>query len=395
MEYAAVASPTIVSVDWFALSCMLACPYNGHALTVPSGWSVIPCSGTAVWECRFFIMDDLGNKIATILTKPKSPIIDARRAVVEIANPILYDYKFREITDTICNALPMSIEGLNRVDLCGDFNMTEKHWQVVRGLESGDMYLKGLRKGVVWFSADNGVRVPHQLNWGGKDSTFKWKLYWKYKELHEGGVAPSKPYIENMWRDCGLDVKHVWRLEVSVSSSNSIEKTTGEGKVLPFEWYDNRAMLYQRLYTDKFVIRLDQGHKNKRLDGIVNFLMADDGAGKFIRHKSKPDSERESDCERRVVCKMWKEFQDGEVRANTFLHAAIAEFLRSMCQFERNVNAICRRFNLTATEVFDELSIADIRRYPSTLNINEILESARTDDWDDETIFPASIDDEA
>lgn len=394
MELSAIESPTVVSVDWFALSCCLGKPYTGQTIVVPSGYSVLPCSGTAVWEYRFFIMDDVGNKVATILTKPKSPIIDARRAVVEIANPILYDYNFRKVTDMVCESLPMSIEGVNRVDLCGDFNMTDRHWQVVRGLEQGDMYLKGLRKGVVWFSADNGIRVPHQLNWGGKDSVFHWKLYYKYKELHEGGVSPSKPYIENMWRDLGLDVKHVWRLEVSITSSNSVEKADGGGRVEPFEWYDNRAELYKRIYSDKFIIRLDEGHKNKRLDGIVRFLSMDGDGGKFLKHKSDKDSIRESDCERRVVCKMWKEYQDGEVRANDFLHAAIGEFLRTMCQFERNVMAICRRFNLTETEVYKELEYMDDKRMPSTLNINQIIEQARAEDWDDEIIFPVSIDDE-
>lgn len=352
-------SPIVVSCDWFALSCMLAYPWNGHAFALPSGWTCVPCSSTAVWEHRFFFLDELGNKVATFLCTPKSPIIDARRAIVEIANMWLYDYDFKTICNDVLNAFPLSVEGLNRVDICGDFHMTEKKWQVVRGIEAGAMYLKGLRRGVFWWSTDNNSRVPHQISWGGRDSVFHWKLYYKYKELHEGGVESSKPYIENTWKSLGLTPKYVWRLEVSVTSSNCLEKTDGSGKVQPFEWYDERVQLFERLYRDKFVIRMNEGHKDRRNDAIVTFLLGDNGANKFIKHRSEPLSEKESNAERRVVCKMWKEFNDSEVKANDFLHSTIAEFLRSMFQFQRNINAVCRRFNITETEVYKALEIKD------------------------------------
>lgn len=379
MEFSSGRSQVVVSCDWFALSCMLAHPYRGEAFALPSGWSSLVCGSTSVWQHRWFIMDDLGNKLATILATPRSPIIDARRAVVEIANPVLYSAEFRSITDAVLSALPLSVEGINRVDLCGDFNMTENLWQVVRGLEGGDYYLKGLRRGVVWWSADNGRRVPHQISWGGRDSVFHWKLYNKYKELHEAGLDSAKPYIESMWQACGLDVKHVWRLEVSVTSTNSVERWDGGGRIQPFEWFDERVPIWSGIYCSKFVIRENQGHANKRYDPVVEFLMSQGETERFLKHKAPSERDRESSVERRVVCKMWKEFQDGEVRANTFLWSAIGEFLRTMCQFERNVNAICRRFNLSRTDVFKELDIVHEAQFANTLNINEILETARKD----------------
>lgn len=379
MEFSTGRSNTLISCDWFALSCLLAHPYRGDAFALPSGWSCMLCSPTSVWQHRWFIMDDLGNKLATILATPRSPIIDARRAVVEIANPVLYSSNFRLITDAVCSALPMSIEGMNRVDLCGDFNMTNTLWQVVRGIEAGDLYLKGLRRGTCWWSSDNGRRVPHQISWGGRDSVFHWKLYNKYKELHEGGIESSKPYIERAWREAGLEPKCVWRLEVSVTSTNSVEKWDGEGKIQPFEWYDERVGIWTGLYCSKFIIRENMGHANKRYDPIVEFLYSNGEMSRFLKHKTKAETERESDVERRVVCKMWKEFQEGDVRANTFLMNAIGEFLRTMCQFERNINAICRRFNLDRSVVMNELELVEHNQYANTLNINEILEKARQD----------------
>lgn len=345
-------SNVIVSCDWFALSCVLGHPYDGRAFDVPCGWSVVECGGTAVWKYRWFVMDDLGNKVATILTSPKSSIIDERRAVVEIANQWLYSEDFRAITDRVLSVYPMSVDGLNRVDLCGDFNMTARQYQVYRMLQDGSAYLKGIRRGADWHEWKRRAKDAHQQSWGGKDSVFHWKMYYKYKELHEGGIESSKPYIEKMWEDNGLDVKHVWRLEVSVSSSNSLEKTDGTGKVLPFEWYDSRVEIYNRLYRDKFVIRENMGHADARHDPIVHFFrLADDGEGKMIKHRGNAMTERESDCERRVVCKMWKEFRDNEVRANDYLVSAIRDFLVQMFQLEYNVSAVCRRFNLSKSEV--------------------------------------------
>ena len=118
----------VVSVDWFALSCVLAHPYDDTPLQVPMGWSVVECAQTAVWARRWFIMDYLGNKVATILAVPRSPIIDERRAVVEIANMWLYHPQFLEVVDLVLQCYPMSIDGVNRVDLCCDFEMTPSRW---------------------------------------------------------------------------------------------------------------------------------------------------------------------------------------------------------------------------------------------------------------------------
>lgn len=350
-------SDVIVSVDWFALSCKLSRPYDGRAFNVPMGWTMVECGGTAVWSYRWFLLDSDGNKVATILTKPKSSIIDERRCVVEIANPYLYRDDFIEVVNRVCDVYPMSIEGMNRVDLCGDFNMTERQYLVFRMLQDGTAYLKGVRRGADWHEWKKRQKNAHQQSWGGKDSVFHWKMYYKYKELHEGGIESSKPYIDSMWRQAGLDVKHVWRLEVSVTSSNSLERTDGGGKIMPFEWYEQRDVIYDRLYRDKFVIRENMGHTDARNDPVLHFFRFGDdwSAGKMLRHRTETIHDIESSVERRVVCRMWKEFRDDEVRANDYLLSSIADFLRQMFVFPRNIAAVSRRFNLSEAEILHAL----------------------------------------
>ena len=79
---------------------------------------------------------------------------------------------------------------------------------------------------------------------------------------------------------------------------------------------------------------------------------------KFMRHRP-PRKEIESDVERRVICKMWKEFNDPEVRARDVLHAAIRDFLCTMFQFDRNIQAVARRYNITTQEVINAVSEID------------------------------------
>ena len=351
MVIAEKSSPVVVSLDWLALSAQTLHPYEeGEAFDLPQGWQVIPMTATPTWLLRWYIMDANGNKLATFLTRPRSPKIHACRALVEIANQVLYNTMFPEVVNAILAMYPMVVDGINRADLCGDFMMTAPLWQVVRGLEIGENYLKGIQRGVNWWNAKSANREPHQLSWGGVESVFHWKLYNKYKELHEGNnPLASKPYIEDMWKLCGMEPQSVWRLEVSVTGCNRV--LDDNQNVIPWlDWWEKRDYLYSRIYRDKFIIRQHQGHSDKRNDPIVSFLDIGGLDGKFLRHRP-PRRELESDAERRVVCKMWKEYVDEEVQGHAILRDAVKEFLIKMLQYPKNIQAISRRYNMTVSEV--------------------------------------------
>lgn len=341
----------VVSLDWFGISTKLARPYSGEHLHVPDGWKVQVCAPTSVWQWRWFLLDKDGNKMATVLCSPRSPAIPELSCVVEIANQWLYMDNFPDIVDASMSCLPMVPTGLNRVDLACDFEMDRAKWQVFRWLEDGQCYLKGLRRGVVWWFSDRAQRVPHQLSWGGKESTFHWKIYYKYKELHEGGGLCSKPYIEELWRKCGMEPKKVWRCEVSIVGSNGLTDMETGTKVPMMKWWTHRAELFRRIYGDKFVVRMDEGHADKRNDPRVTFLNIE--GIKLLRHKLRSETDRENDVERRIVCKLWKEFQDPEVRANDFAKAGVRDCLMYFCQRVRNVQVLARRFKLTEAEIMN------------------------------------------
>lgn len=339
-----------ISCDWYSLSCHLR-ELGAHPF-LPEGWVLQPMGRTAVWAQRYYLMSPEGVKAATILMEPISPVIKADRAVVEISNIYLYRDDFHRILDYALDVFPLEVDGVQRCDLCADFEMNSSRWEVTLMLEDGRAYLKGIQRGVGWWGKDRSVRKPHQLSWGGKDSVFRWKLYNKHKELWEGGTC-SKPYIEDCWRAAGLEPTRVWRLEVSVAGVNRLDNALFS-RLEYREWFDRSVELYKDLYADKFVIREAQGHADKRHDDIIRFL--DVHGEKMVRHRKPRGSEIENDVERRIVCKLWKEFTDGEVRCNDFAMVGLYNHIVYLFQKNSNVQAVCRRFKLSEGEVLNYLN---------------------------------------
>lgn len=345
----------VVSCDWYGLSCLCEPAYDGRVLCLPNGWQALEQGGTAVFAHRWYIMAMEGVKVATILTKPKSPAIDARVTIIEVSNYFLYSESFHYVLDVCLAALPLHVSGLSRVDLCCDFEMNPQRWEVVKMLEDGQAYLKGLRRGVVWWSKEGALKYPHQLSWGGKESTFKWKVYYKYKELHDGGTESLKPYIEDLWRHVGMNPKAVWRCEVSISNSNQLKDLTKGGKVAYREWFDERKVLYESIYADKFVVRRGEGHADRRNDTILHFL--DIKGEKRLKHNLSRSREVENDVERRIVCKLWKEFTDREVQCNSFAMEGLRQHLMWMFQSFRNIQCVSRRYNISEVEIMNMLQM--------------------------------------
>lgn len=334
----------LVSCDWFGLSCLLSRPRGDSKLVVPNGWSAVKMSPTAVWSDRFFILDEVGNKVATVLCSPRTPCMDSRRALVEIANRWLYADEFYDVCDAVLSCLPMAVTGLNRVDLCCDFEMTNELWDTYSALADGRAYIKALKQGsLFWqmvaepFGCADAVRVPHCISFGGKESVFKWKVYYKWLELQQAVDDAKKPYISELWRAAGFDERCVWRVEVSVSGSNKLVGVDGV-RIPAFRWYDDRVKLFCDLYADKFEVRLNQHHKDKRNDKVLPFLVVD--GMKSIKHASPLREMGDSDPERRLVCKLWRECMAVDVQANHELFDMIRSNIYTLCEKPANVWAL-------------------------------------------------------
>lgn len=266
-----------LSCDWLALSLRL----RGSVMHPPEGYKWGYYSKTNVWESRWCLFNEYGEKVFTLLFQPRQSIIHADCAVLEVANEWLYHGMGQKgILDLLSNVVDYQIMGISRLDLAVDFNPDSSQVAVIRGLNDGTMYVGGKRNGNGWWNELNDNfypevwrgRVPHDMNWGHKTSDVRWKLYYKTKELRDaaGGHGWDKPYIVDMWREHGLDVTNVWRLEVSIHNCNNFNF---KGDKLTYDRYRHTGSdLFQALYTSRFKVSLDEGHKDRSNNPQVHFL---------------------------------------------------------------------------------------------------------------------------
>ena len=266
-----------LSVDWLGLSIRMLSPIVG----CPAGHTWAKYGETGVWYSRWALYNEFGDKVFTILFSPRSRIIRADQALLEVSNEWLYHgIGIRGVLRLLGEVCRFTITGMSRLDLACDFVPNDVQHDIIVGLDRRSHYVSGKQNGSGFWSTGGKSTLnamwmgycPHDMNWGHKTSNVKWKLYYKSKELRDdaGGVGWSKPYIVDMWRECGMDETNVWRLEVSLKNCNTFDFL---GEPLTFERFmHNTTALYKSLYTSRFDIRLNQGHKDRTNDARVPFL---------------------------------------------------------------------------------------------------------------------------
>lgn len=266
----------IISIDWLAVSAIMSdVPAVQRRPRIIAGFTLSEQPPTAVWGRRVFLLSPEGEKVATYLFQPKSQLLDSRRLLIEVANRFLYFQNSPAMVSELVQIYACRVTGISRVDLCADFECRQQQLDVINSLNDGSARVSSISIDVPW--RDKGV--PYCFTFGHKESYIKWKLYNKYKELHISEVC-SKPYIEDLWQQCGFDVQSVWRLEVSLKKlcRLNIKGFTGENWLTIF---DMRQQLFMSLYMHRFVIRKCQGHTNRSRDERV-FLISPTDVPKLV-----------------------------------------------------------------------------------------------------------------
>lgn len=342
----------LVSVDWFGIQCKCRQMSTTIKPVCPDGWSAVQMGSTAVWGSRWFILGSDGNKIATLLFHPHSPKIPADNVLLEIANRYLYMDGFIPLVNTLCSTMYLTPYGMNRIDLCCDFEMSLHMWRTYTALVRGEAYVKQIRQGLQWWQQIGRHRIPHCYNLGSRESTFGWKIYWKALELHQAPDDAKKPYLTALWQQAGFEEKNVWRVEVSIHKTNALCDVMGK-RLSVFEWYEQRVSLFKSLYADKFVIRRDEGHTDKRNDTVLPFLEI--SAYKMIMRALPREEMDDSDPERRMICKLWAEMMQPDVQANARLLGMVRETIGALVENPLNMWALTQRFGLKIADVAQAL----------------------------------------
>ena len=267
-----------LSVDWLGVSAFMTEPKAKPFM----GLKWVKQTETNVWKSRGIYVNEFGDKVATLLFNPKSAMIDSRACLIEVANEWLYHgVGMLEIVNRFCEAHKAVVTGISRLDLCVDFECHEFEFEVIVGLAERKYYVQGKQNWFPWWSKSNdyrlpnlfrGKEIPHQISWGHKTSRVKWKVYYKWRELTEaaGRVGYEKPYIVDMWKMAGMDPVYCWRLEVSMKYCNGL---VADGKVVSLEVFSRYTKeLFLGMVQSRFVVRENQGHKDKTNDRIVQWL---------------------------------------------------------------------------------------------------------------------------
>lgn len=261
-----------VNCDWLAFSVHLNEPEP--EILCPDGLRIELCQGNNIFEHRALVFDGRGAKYMTLLWKPYSKVLPANLMTCQVANEFLYlpagqgikwAYNdLRQIVDCTFNAV-------GRIDICIDFEASPERIDFIKHLNSGHYYAQHKSEGSTWWhevaEGDYKHKQLHCLTWGSQKSEIKVKLYHKSREQGLiGGDQPEKPWIVDEWKEAGLDIKNVWRLEFSLSGAGQLRY---KGQPITLENVCDEQWILNvlcELYNNRFVTRINQGkrqgHKN-------------------------------------------------------------------------------------------------------------------------------------
>lgn len=175
------------------------------------------------------------DEFAEIQSIPYSSILPAYAIIIRFVNRVLYMPDFWDVAGRFLALNQIEIRGISRIDICADFNQfatmdpksliegfaAKKYRHIGRGVGS-----LGFNHGVI--KGEYGVNYTG-LTFGTHSSDAHVYLYDKTFELLTQG---DKPWIKERWKRVGLDMRRVWRLEVSIKSGGLKFKDKKSGDVI-------------------------------------------------------------------------------------------------------------------------------------------------------------------
>ena len=269
-----------LSIDWLSIFCL----YMGADEWTPVDSAEFSYKrenfGTRCFSQFFRVrtpnVEGGVDEFAEVQAVPYSSILPSYAIIVRFVNRSLYLPEFWEMADRFLTVNNMSVMNISRIDVCADFNdfATISPKGLIEEFAAKRLRHIGRGVGALYFNHGLGAeRDEHDrpvkdygvsytgLSFGTHSSAARVYLYNKSEELRTQG---DKPWIRDVWRNAGLDVLHVWRLEVSIKSEGLKfkDKTTGSIVTIDVEKAYDRSELDKIFHT--FVRRLFSFIKNKK-----------------------------------------------------------------------------------------------------------------------------------
>lgn len=261
-----------VNCDWLQFSVHTA--QTPPEILCPDGYRLEICQGNNIFENRAIVYDQRGAKFLTILWGPYSKVLPANLMTCQVSNEYLYlpaGMGFKWAWQVLSEMVECSFNAIGRVDICIDWEGTNERTEFLKHLNSGHYYAQRKSEGSAWWheikANGHSRKQIHCLTWGSQKSEIKVKIYHKSREQGIlNGDEPEKPWIIEEWKQAGMNVQNVWRLEFSLCGAGQLRY---KGEPIKLENVADPNWLLSVLcecYDARFVTRINQGrregHKN-------------------------------------------------------------------------------------------------------------------------------------
>lgn len=216
----------VLSIDWLSIFCVYVGEGDVWQPVEGNGFSYLRESfGTRSFSVfhRVRLANSEGgqDEFAEVQSVPYSSILPAYAIIIRFVNRALYAPNFWELAERFLVQNNISCRGISRIDICADFNQfaTIDPKALIEAFAAKTLRHIGRGVGALYFdhkvvNKEYGVNYTG-LTFGTHSSDAHVYLYNKSFELLTQG---DKPWIKERWKNVGLNVREVWRLEVSIKS---------------------------------------------------------------------------------------------------------------------------------------------------------------------------------
>lgn len=210
---------------------------------------------------------------------PCSSILNSKSMIIKVCNRWLYQGGLWYLVNKFLSLHRIRVLNISRVDICADFNnfhgglsavsliegfLSAKYRHIGRGI--GNAHFNHFSKKDGKFSRSH-VNYTG-LSFGSNESAARAYLYNKSFELM---TVKDKPWIREMWKECGLEntpQKPVWRLEISIKSKGMKFKDKEKSDIIKIDENNVQNSDFIKLMYHTFVHSLFSFVRNR--ESITN-----------------------------------------------------------------------------------------------------------------------------
>lgn len=254
-------NPIVVGIDWLQLYCFKS-PH--FMLSLPANFLLKKLDyGTRIFEDVHELTVD-GQRIATLVSKPFSRVINPDACLIKFDNYILYEKNLSLKIQKVLEVVGLEFRSISRLDIYADYVQFKNNLNsesLIRKFTS-QKYLKEGKADFQVRGKTNRTISCSYLRFGSKNSNIGYYIYNKSLELRE---VATKPWIVNSWRINGYTGEQdVWRCEFSINSTQKsfIDPDTGviEGlKTLDTIYPENFVNIFSALFQKYMSFRINDG----------------------------------------------------------------------------------------------------------------------------------------